>query len=61
MKAKPTPFLHACRERGIAAHDGFKMLAQQVPDYLDFFGLHAAAHGVRDDFPELRALMAQAQ
>ncbi len=60
MKAQPTALLRACHERGIAAHAGFEMLVQQIPDYLEFFGLHGTARAVRQDFPELRALMMQA-
>ena len=34
MKNQPTPLLRACQARGIAAHPGFEMLVQQVPEYL---------------------------
>lgn len=57
MKPQGTPLLRACAARGIAAHDGFEMLVQQVPHYLGFFGLHDAARAVRDEFPRLRASM----
>jgi len=60
MKDRPTPLLRACAERGITAHAGHEMLVQQVPDYLDFFGLHAAARAVRDELPSLRAWMGAA-
>ena len=54
---KPTPLLPACRARGIDAHPGFEMLVQQVPDYLEFFGLHDAARAVRADLSEVRELL----
>ena len=57
MKNQPTPLLRACRARGINAHPGFEMLVQQVPDYLDFFGLHDVAQAVREDLSETRALI----
>ena len=58
MKNQPTALLRACRARGIDAHPGFEMLVQQVPDYLDFFGMPNIAQAVRADLPPLRALMA---
>jgi shikimate dehydrogenase len=57
MKNQPTPLLRACAARGIAAEPGFEMLVQQVPAYLDFFGLHGIADAVRDDLSEVRALL----
>jgi shikimate dehydrogenase len=60
MKDRPTTLLRACATRGIQAHAGHEMLVQQVPDYLDFFGLHAAALAVREELPSLRALMGAA-
>jgi shikimate dehydrogenase len=57
MKHQPTPLLRACAARGIAAEPGFEMLVQQVPAYLDFFGLHGVADAVRDDLSEVRALL----
>ncbi|NML15787.1 shikimate dehydrogenase family protein [Azohydromonas caseinilytica] len=57
MKPQGTPLLRACAERGIKAHPGFEMLVQQVPDYLDFFGLSDAAHAVRADLSSVRALV----
>lgn len=57
MKSQPTPLLRACAQRGIAAEPGFEMLVQQVPAYLDFFGLHGVADAVRDDLAEVRALL----
>ena len=57
MKDQPTPLLRACAQRGIAAEPGFEMLVQQVPAYLDFFGLHGIADAVRDDLSEVRALL----
>jgi shikimate dehydrogenase len=57
MKNQPTPLLRACAARGIAAEPGFEMLVQQVPAYLDFFGLHGIANAVRDDLSEVRSLL----
>lgn len=57
MKNQPTPLLRACVARGVRAHGGHEMLVQQVPDYLQFFGLHAEALAVRDDLAFLRTLM----
>jgi len=57
MKGQPTPLLRACRARGIDAHPGFEMLVQQVPDYLDFFGLHDVARAVQADLSEVRELL----
>jgi shikimate dehydrogenase len=57
MKSEPTPLLRACRTRDIDAHPGFEMLVQQVPDYLDFFGLHDAARAVQADLSEVRELL----
>lgn len=59
MKHAPTPLLRACAARGIVAAPGFEMLVQQVPAYLDFFGLHAMARTVRDDLSDLRTLLRQ--
>ena len=57
MKNQPTPLLQACAARGITAHPGFEMMLQQMPEYLNFFGLHALARAVQEDASELRALM----
>lgn len=46
MKNQPTPLLRACAARGIAAHPGYEMMLQQVPEYLSFFGYHALAKAV---------------
>lgn len=54
MKARPTPLLRACAARGIEAHPGFEMLVQQMPDYLDFFGLPDAARALRADLSDVR-------
>ena len=51
-RAKPRPF-----ERGIAAHPGFEMLVQQVPEYLRFFGLAELGRRLQDDLSEVRALL----
>jgi shikimate dehydrogenase len=57
MKPQGTPLLRACAARGIRAFPGFEMLVQQVPDYLDFFGLADAAQAVRSDLCSVRALV----
>ncbi|WP_028999725.1 shikimate dehydrogenase family protein [Azohydromonas australica] len=57
MKPQGTPLLRACTARGIRAFPGFEMLVQQVPDYLDFFGLADAASAVRSDLSSVRALV----
>ena len=57
MKNQPTPLLRACAARGITAHPGFEMMLQQMPDYLNFFGLHELAHVVQEDASEVRALL----
>lgn len=57
MKPQGTPLLHACARRGIAVLPGFEMLVQQVPDYLDFFGLHDAARAVQADLSSVRELL----
>ncbi len=57
MKPHDTPLMAACRARGISVQPGFEMLVQQVPDYLEFFGLHAAALAVRADLSGVRALI----
>lgn len=59
MKPQGTPLLRACAERGIQAYPGFEMLVQQVPDYLDFFGLHEAAQRVQADLDSVRTLVLQ--
>jgi shikimate dehydrogenase len=60
MKNQPTPLLRACRARGIAAHPGFEMMVQQVPEYLSFFGFDAIAQAVRADPGEARSLFVPA-
>ncbi|MBL8350205.1 MAG: shikimate dehydrogenase [Burkholderiaceae bacterium] len=57
MKPAPTPLLRECTARGLLAHPGFEMLVQQVPAYLDFFGLTGLAAAVRDDLAAVRALL----
>jgi shikimate dehydrogenase len=39
MKQEITPFLKAAQERGLATQIGTDMLFEQIPAYLDFFGL----------------------
>jgi shikimate dehydrogenase len=39
MKAEMTPFLQAVRERGCRFQVGSDMLFEQIPAYLEFFGL----------------------
>ena len=58
MKNQPTPLLRACHARGIAAHPGFEMLVQQVPEYLSFFGFGDVAHRVQAQLGDVRALFA---
>jgi shikimate dehydrogenase len=58
MKNQPTPLLRAVRSRGIAAHPGFEMLVQQVPEYLSFFGYGEIAQAVQADPSDVRALFA---
>ncbi|MDZ5461150.1 shikimate dehydrogenase family protein [Azohydromonas lata] len=57
MKPCDTPLMAACRTRGVRVEPGFEMLVQQVPDYLSFFGMHAAAQAVQADLSGVRALM----
>jgi shikimate dehydrogenase len=57
MTKEPTPLLKACRERGIAAHPGFEMLVQQVPEYMRFFGLPELAETLQHDLSEVRQLL----
>jgi shikimate dehydrogenase len=48
MKAEMTPLLKAARARGCAVQVGVDMLFEQIPAYLEFFGLPAAtADGLR--------------
>jgi len=54
MKPQATPLLQACAARGIEAHPGFEMLVQQVPLYLDFFGMGAIAEALRADLSDVR-------
>ncbi len=56
MKNQPTPLLRACLARGIAAHPGFEMMVQQVPEYLAFFGFDELARTVQSDSSKVRAL-----
>jgi shikimate dehydrogenase len=53
MKNQPTPLLQACEARGARVYPGFEMLNQQVPDYLDFFGLHEVASRVKAEVSEV--------
>ena len=39
LKAEETPFLHAVRKRGCATQVGTDMLYEQIPAYLEYFGL----------------------
>jgi shikimate dehydrogenase len=57
MTREPTPLLKACRERGIAAHPGFEMLVQQVPEYMRFFGMPELAETLQHDLSEVRQLL----
>ena len=42
MKAEETPFLAAARARGCVTQVGTDMLFEQIPAYLEFFGLPVA-------------------
>ena len=57
MKNQPTALLHACQARGIAAHPGFEMLIQQMPEYLKFFGFDDIAAAAAADSSDVRALL----
>jgi shikimate dehydrogenase len=57
MKNQPTALLRACAARGIDAFPGFEMMLQQMPEYLNFFGLHTLAQAVQEDASEVRALL----
>ena len=57
MTREPTPLLKACAQRGIAAHAGFEMLVQQIPQYLKFFGMTALAQTLHNDLSEVRSLL----
>ena len=57
MKNQPTPVVRAALARGLVAYPGFEMLIQQIPLYLDFFGLNTAAQWVRDDMHCVRELI----
>ncbi len=59
MKPEGTPLLKACAAYGVLAHPGFEMLVQQVPDYLEFFGLADAARAVCADLAAVRSLIQQ--
>ncbi|MEY2874440.1 MAG: hypothetical protein RLZZ373_1811 [Pseudomonadota bacterium] len=54
MKPYATPLQRACDARGIVCHPGFEMLAQQVPDYLQFFGYPEIAAAVQGDLDLVR-------
>jgi shikimate dehydrogenase len=42
MKSEYTPFLKAAREKGCQVQVGTDMLFEQIPAYLEFFGLGTA-------------------
>lgn len=54
MKPQATPLQRACDARGVVCHPGFEMLAQQVPDYLQFFGYPEIAAAVQGDLDPVR-------
>ncbi|MEY2890960.1 MAG: hypothetical protein RJA98_868 [Pseudomonadota bacterium] len=54
MKRQPTALQRACEARGLTVHPGFEMLAQQVPEYLRFFGFEAMAEAVALDLAPVR-------
>lgn len=57
MKSATTPLMRACAARGIEAHAGFEMLVQQVPAYLEFFGLPEVARAMRADLSGVRQVI----
>ena len=57
MTRQPTALLKACAARGIAAHAGYEMLVQQIPEYLSFLGFDSLAHTLQADSTEVRALL----
>jgi shikimate dehydrogenase len=57
LRGQPTPLVRAARARGLNAQAGFEMLIQQMPNYLDYFGLPEAAEEVRSDATFLRELI----
>jgi len=57
MKSATTPLMRACAARGIEAHPGFEMLVQQVPAYLEFFGLPEVACAMRADLSGVRQVI----
>jgi shikimate dehydrogenase len=57
MTRQPTPLLKACAARGLAAHAGYEMLVQQIPEYLSFFGFDTLAKELQADSSEVRALL----
>ena len=59
MKNQPTPLLRAVQQRGRIAHPGFEMLAQQVPEYLAFFGYDDVARQVQAQLSEIRAVLSR--
>ena len=59
MKNQPTPLLRALHARGRVAHPGFEMLAQQVSEYLAFFGYEDVASQVQADLSEIRAVLSR--
>lgn len=59
MKNQPTALLRAVKQRGGIAHPGFEMLAQQVPEYLAFFGYEAVARQVQAELSEIRAVLSR--
>lgn len=59
MKNQPTPLLRAVQQRAQAAHPGYEMLVQQVPEYLAFFGYEDVARQVQADLSEVRAVLSR--
>lgn len=57
MKNQPTPLVRAARARGLVAQPGYEMMIQQIPLYLEFFGLHQAAALARQDYTFVRELI----
>jgi shikimate dehydrogenase len=50
MKSEMTPFLEAARGRGCPIQIGVDMLFEQIPAYLDFFGLPSASPEALRDY-----------
>ena len=54
LKAEETPFLQAVRKRGCATQVGTDMLYEQIPAYLEYFGLPTTTPGELRRLAEIR-------